>query len=323
MFVDIALATYNGAEYLPDLMKSLQAQSHPNLRIVASDDGSTDQTLSILKHSAGPVPVAVVPSKPRLNILRNFENALAHTTAPYICLSDQDDVWHIDKVKQLVRAAEEFESKEGSDVPLIVFSDLEIVDDRLGTLADSFFASTRKSSNAKLFADFVLNNHIPGCSMLVNRPLLERALPFPDVKLHDHWLVQVAALFGDFVYVDSPLIKYRQHQHNAIGLGAFGNSLMSRAINFPSKLGRFAFRRHQEWREQATDIRANIIALEARFGSSIPEPRDRKLIRAILEGDKLVMSRLFDAAATGERKLDKIGIIRAIRGGSGSPYSLR
>jgi hypothetical protein len=67
-------------------------------------------------------------------------------------------------------------------------------------------------------AVLLTQNFVTGCTVLVNRPLLERALPIPEsAVVHDWWLALVAASCGHLLYVDWPTVAYRQHDSNAIG----------------------------------------------------------------------------------------------------------
>lgn len=317
MNVDIALATYNGSRFLRPLLESLESQQQVSVRIVASDDGSMDDTLDVLRRPEATVPVVIVPGKPCGNILRNFENAIQATDAPYVALSDQDDVWDPRKLELLLARVRAIEESRGEQTPVLVFCDLEIVNRDLRVVSASFFESTLKSSRASLFRDFVLSNHVPGCAMLMNRALIDLALPFPEVDIHDHWLIEVAALFGAVEYVDQALIKYRQHGSNNIGLGASGRGGFDRIRSMFTTVPRQVIDRRKRWLKQADSIRRNMEALKIRFGETIPTA-EMVLIDAILAGNSRTVHRALRYACTGERKLDYWGLLRAISLSAGS-----
>jgi len=312
MLVDVALATYNGALFLPELLQSLQNQTQSGLRIIASDDGSKDDTLVLLAAASGATQILVAPARPRGNIMRNFENALLFTTAPYVALSDQDDVWDPRKIEKLLAAVQAIESRLGPDVPALAFCDLEIVDRSLGMISPSFFAATLKSSQALEFEDYVLNSHVPGCAMLMNRALLEKSLPFPTVSIHDHWLIQIATLFGEVSYVDEVLIKYRQHGSNNIGLGDAGRTptekMKARITSVPKQI----LRRVAKWRQQARAIRQNIDSIYERYAPELAGSPQLTLITAVRARDGKAMRRSLAKARTGERGIDKQGLIWAL-----------
>lgn len=307
--IDIALATYNGSAYLPEMLRSYEQQSHPDIRLIVSDDGSSDDTISFVNKHRSQISVQVVPSSPRKGVLRNFETAISATTSSYIALSDQDDVWHRDKLAALQKSIMEIEKEFGSDVPALVFSDLQIVDALGKVTHPSYFKSTLKSP-ATSFRDYVLSSHVPGCAMMINRALLEKALPFPEVGIHDHWLIQVATLMGKVGYVDAALMGYRQHGSNSVGLGSRSKHGLERFIWIASSIPRMVPQRLSRWRQQANSIKKNMTALISRYDGDIPNPEDRKLIMAIVDADRHGrLIKRFQGAVTGERSIDMRGIL--------------
>lgn len=317
--VDIALATYQGARYLPEQLASFAAQDYPIVHLRVSDDGSADETLALVRAADPRLEVRVADTTARKGILRNFEQAILLCDAPYVALSDQDDVWDPRKISLSMEQMAALERVHGRDMPLLVFCDIEVVDAALRTIDASFFQSTRKSADAREFRDFVLNNHVPGCAMLVNRALLDRALPFPDVAIHDHWLIQTAALLGKIGHVPVPLIKYRQHGANSIGLGAAGKSAAARV---KAQVSAMVDRPHR-WRQQASAVRASLHHLAARYGASL-RPADADLIDAVLESSSpRRLHALLKHARTGERAIDYWGALLNLRATRGSPRGRR
>lgn len=311
--VDIALATYQGARYLPEQLASFAAQDYPSVRLRVSDDGSSDATLGLVRAAAPRLGVRVANTAARKGILRNFEQAIRLCDAPYVALSDQDDVWDCRKISRSMELMRVLERKYGRDVPLLVFCDIAVVDSTLRTINPSFFQTTRKSADARDFRDFALNNHVPGCAMLMNRTLLDHAMPFPDVAIHDHWLIQVAALLGEIGHVPVPLIQYRQHGANSIGLGAVGKPMAAR---IRMRLSAIIDRPHR-WREQADAIRASLHHLAIRYGPAL-KPADAQLIDAILHPSGAGnLHALLKDARTGERLVDYWGVLRSLGAGPG------
>jgi glycosyltransferase involved in cell wall biosynthesis len=125
--IDVAMATYNGGRYLPAMLASMVEQHHPGLRLVVCDDGSSDGTVQFLETFDG-LPVDVTRNPSNLGARDNFSRALGLTTAPYVMLADQDDVWMPDKVSLMLRRMKEIEDEAGAATPILVFSDLHIVD---------------------------------------------------------------------------------------------------------------------------------------------------------------------------------------------------
>lgn len=267
--VSIALATYNGSTYLPELLASLEAQSWPNLEVVVADDASRDGTPELLASYSGRVPVRLVGGGGRVGIVGNFERALAACRGDYIALADQDDVWAPEKIADLMRDLQRVERARGHATPALAFCDIELVDAKLGCLSKSLFDITAKSRRAERLRDFLLSNHVPGCAMLVNRAALKRALPFPaGIVMHDWWLSMVVASFGEIRHVAAPHLKYRQHDGNAVGASATNQRAVAGARDECAVEA--AKRRGVSRRRQIDGIADQIRLFARRFGAELP-----------------------------------------------------
>ena len=223
--IDICLATFNGAKWIVEFLDSLVAQTHSNWRLVVSDDGSSDETIDIIKNYFADKKnnFYLVPrDKTGLGVVRNFQDALFVSQAEYVLLADQDDVWHPSKIKTLLLLMQRTERKNKK--PTLVFSDLEVVDERLNTLDRSWWSyiSIKPKWVMSLNA-MLIQNIVPGCAMMINRSLLNFALPLPKcVVMHDWWFLLVALAFGNIVYCPDKLIQYRRHTEAFTYLGAGG-----------------------------------------------------------------------------------------------------
>ncbi|HET8723403.1 MAG TPA: glycosyltransferase family 2 protein [Anaeromyxobacteraceae bacterium] len=207
--ISVVLATWQGERHLRAQLDSLLAQTLPPLEIVAVDDASTDGTLSILEAYAARDPrVRVFPSASNQGYVRNFVRGLGLARGAFVAPCDQDDVW-------LPRKLEVLRSRIGGHPA--AYSDSELVDEELRPLG-------RRMSQVKRQVDvadplmFAVGQGAPGHSMLVRRELVQACLPFPDVLPHDYWMAFQAAGRGGLLYVPEPLVLYRQHGGNAIGL---------------------------------------------------------------------------------------------------------
>lgn len=216
--VSIALATYNGGRYIKQQLDSIQDQTHQEFIVHICDDMSSDNTLENIKchdlYQQG--KVRIYPGESSLGAMKNFRRAISYCDDNYIALCDQDDFWLPEKLERLLTQVKHHE--QAGTVPVLAFSDLEIVDAVLGPLFPSFYSVSIKSSAANQPADFLVSNHIPGCAMLFNRALKKLVEPMPeDIRMHDWWIAMIAAQCGAIIYVDTPLVKYRQHNNNTIG----------------------------------------------------------------------------------------------------------
>lgn len=220
--MDVALATWNGARFLPSLLDSIAAQSYPNWRLVVRDDGSSDATHHILTEFAqrhGPRVELVEDERSRLGVMRNFEAAVARCTSNYVAFADQDDVWLPNKLDRTMQRVLSAEREYGGSTPILVHTDLSVVDADLDEIALSFVRMMRLDPVAgATIKRLLVRNVVTGCTMLANRALVEQALPFPDAAaMHDWWFALVATCLGRLEFVDEQTLLYRQHGSNSVG----------------------------------------------------------------------------------------------------------
>ena len=222
--VDILLATYNGARYLAPQLDSLLAQTHSHFRLLVSDDGSSDDTLTILRRyeAAFGGRMLLLPTDVRSGgVARNFERLMRasaeHGQARWMAFCDQDDVWLPEKTARLLAAVQALEAAHGTSTPCLAHSDLTVVDQDLQVLSPSF-AAYQRIAPADINPRTLLSvNQVTGCATLINRALLQQALPLPaGAVMHDWWLALIAGS-GARHYLPQPLMLYRQHGRNQLG----------------------------------------------------------------------------------------------------------
>lgn len=219
--VAILLSAYNGAGFLKVQLDSLLAQSYTNIEIFVRDDGSVDDTIQIL---CG-YKVNVVPASKNLGAIKSFATLLDYSVsssdAEYFMFCDQDDVWFSKKVEVTLARMLKMDAAYG-DVPLLVHTDLEVVDEDLNLIAESMWEYEYILPNKNTLSRLLIQNTITGCTMMVNRKLAEKCVSIPDgAIMHDWWMGLVASYFGKISYIDEVTIKYRQHGGNAIGAKKF------------------------------------------------------------------------------------------------------
>lgn len=237
--VDILLATYNGERYLAEQIESLLAQTFDDWRVIARDDGSSDRTVRILEDYAARHPgrfVLIEDSDAGLGACGNFGRLMEHSTAHYVMFCDQDDVWLPWKIETLMTAMRELEAECGSDAPLLVHSDLRVVDEQLNPIASSFWVyQGGDPSFARSLPRLLAQNVITGCACLCNRRLVELSLPLPDDSLmHDWWIALVAAAIGRVETLRAVTVLYRQHGSNTLGAKRLGVlAMLGRVLSDP------------------------------------------------------------------------------------------
>lgn len=223
--IDILLATRNGARWLPELLASLEAQTCQDWRLLVRDDGSEDDTLEILQtfgQRLGDRMILLAGTKPLPGPMGNFAQLLEVATASYVMFCDQDDVWLPAKVARSLETMQASEIRHGTSTPILVFSDLRVVDAELRPLADSFWQSQGLRPMRVTYRRLLVQNVVTGCTLMANRRLIARACPIPaEACMHDWWLALVAKAFGRLEPIPEPLILYRQHGGNSVGAHRF------------------------------------------------------------------------------------------------------
>jgi glycosyltransferase involved in cell wall biosynthesis len=224
--VDVLLAVYNGERYLPLLLDSLLAQTIQGFRMVVSNNRSSDETRAVLERYRERFSsrLCVLPMpEAHLSAHANFARVTEAGDAPYVMYADADDVWHPDKIERTLQAMRAGERQYGPEVPLLVHSDLRVVDEELRCLAPSFWRYQFVDPRRTELRQLILQNCVTGCTTMLNRALFNLGRPIPaDACVHDHWYALVASAFGRIVPISQPLIEYRQHGANVTGAKKWG-----------------------------------------------------------------------------------------------------
>jgi glycosyltransferase involved in cell wall biosynthesis len=221
--ISIALCTYNGERYLKEQLDSFLRQKLLPYEIVACDDASTDSTVEILEDFArtAPFPIRIYRSEHNLGLIQNFSKAASLCTGDYVAFSDQDDIWLPDRLNASFHRMKEAEREYGSDIPLLVYSDLSLIDSEGRCIRPSFMKYQKMwHSDHGLLRILLAQNTIAGNTSLCNKVLMQVSLPFPEVITnHDGWFALVAASIGKIFFIPEALVLYRQHESNAVGAG--------------------------------------------------------------------------------------------------------
>lgn len=226
--VSVALCTFNGARFVPEQLGSILGQDRAPSELVVCDDGSTDDTLTVVQdaleeyrrgaggsRAALTVLEGVVP----LGVTRNFERAVLATSEPVIALSDQDDVWHAGRLERMLARFEEDDRLD------LLHTDARLVDEVGRPLGATLFESLEVSETelaleerGQAFDVFLRRNLVTGATTVFRRRILDAAVPFPENWVHDEWLAIIAAAAGRVKVLREPTIDYRQHTGNQIGV---------------------------------------------------------------------------------------------------------
>lgn len=220
--IDILLSTYNGERWLRAQIESILAQSYGGWHLLIRDDGSTDGTVGIVDEYAQRYPGKIMRLEESNNIgcVRSYEYLLYASTAEYICFADQDDVWLEKKLENMLKLSMESEKNAPAGTPIVVCSDLRVVDEQLEVIDESFWHMIRlRPDLLQTPKQLGTCNYVTGCAMLFNRAAKELSLPFGEhAYMHDA-VVALTTLSrgGKIVISPNKDILYRQHSGNVIG----------------------------------------------------------------------------------------------------------
>lgn len=205
MKVSVALAYYDGAEYIEEQLTSILEQLGEQDEIILSVDRAFDGSMDLLKSLEEKDRRIFITNGPSKGVVKNFEHAIRMCSGDLIFLSDQDDVWLPGKVEK-VRAA--FRDEE----VMAVLHDAKIVDEHLNEIEPSFFKI--RGSATGFFKNLWRNSYV-GCCMAFRKEMVEKILPFPEeIYMHDYWIGATAEVLGKVELIKEPLILYRRHSAN-------------------------------------------------------------------------------------------------------------
>ena len=207
--ISVCLATFNGARFVERQVATILEQLEPGDELVVSDDGSSDDTVALVRAFGDP-RVRILQGPTFRSPLRNFEHAVANAKGDTIVLADQDDVWLPNKLP-LVRQLFAAETKR----PYLVVLDARIVDEDERVVYPSVQAKLHAGPG---FAKNVWANRYLGCCMAFSSDLLDVALPVPaGVDMHDIWLGQLCERVGKTAFVPAVTMLYRRHETTTTG----------------------------------------------------------------------------------------------------------
>jgi rhamnosyltransferase len=234
--IDILLATFNGDKFIENQLLSILSQTNKDWRLIIHDDGSTDDTLLIVKkYQAIDARIHVLDDQVVCrSAANNFLHLLKNATSDYVIFCDQDDIWFESKLQVLFDSIQNEHQAAAAYCNAYGYNGTHITSNQV-----SLFE--RDSLSNSLF----LNSGVQGCSLLFNRALIDILLDFPSfIVMHDHYITMGAVSFGKLKYIDLSLMLYRQHEQNVTGNIAV--SFSDRIRSFFNRANPIIDRKHYE-----------------------------------------------------------------------------
>ena len=296
--IAILMATYNGEKYICQQIDSILSQTCKDWELYIHDDGSTDNTIAAVESYVEKYPdkIHLIDGKSTGGSKYNFFYMFGQVEAPYYMTCDQDDVWLEKKIELTYDKMLTIEDK--ADISCLVYTELRVVDSELNTIADTMSGYQSLDCHKRTINQFILQNSVTGCTMMVNRALRDKMLRITDIDntiMHDWWAALVAAQFGKTAFIDEPTILYRQHGDNS--LGALGINKLSYIVR-------------RVWQKKQIQESMRLGRLQAReFAKTYNLPADSLAVRYAALEDK---SRCERQRFYKENDMYKTGIMRRL-----------
>ncbi len=286
----LLLAVYNGMPYLEEMTTSLQRQTFPDFQVLVRDDGSRDGSIDFLEKlvCADSRFHLIRDSVSRLGPAGNFM-VLLRKARGNVAFCDQDDVWAPDRLECGLETLRKAEATFGKSMPLLVHSDLRVIDGEGRLLYPSFVRHQGWDLMTTDLRTLLVTNHVTGSTMLINEPLRSLGAMAPqDIFMHDWWLAKVCAATGRLVPIPKCLVDYRQHGGNAVGASQSNPvSRIFREVRNPGKI-----------RRRVTETFQEASAMLDTYGDILPEDA-RRVLRTYAGIPSLPRARRFAALRRG------------------------
>jgi glycosyltransferase involved in cell wall biosynthesis len=203
--ISVVLCTYNGAKYIEAQLASIIAQTYAITEIIVVDDVSSDDTMAVVERAAArDSRISLSQNNFNISFTSNFESALQMAKYDYIAISDQDDIWHHQKIEKMMAAFE-------PDAAAIYCDSVRFTKDIPIHPIKNKSSRHVAGTNVRKLAMY---NTISGHALIIRKSLLEKALPIPTAVYYDWWLALQAVTSGGLQYLDEILVYQRAHDTN-------------------------------------------------------------------------------------------------------------
>lgn len=206
--ISVVVTTYNAGGYLEPQLDSILHQTYTHLEIIIADDCSTDGTIEILKNYANKDSrIKLICHAENIGFVKNLEDALSYAKGELIAISDQDDIWELEKLTLL---------QENLGHASAIYSDSQIINGA-GEFSGFTVLNMIRVNFAAEGNDPLLvlhKNHVSGHALLFNRDIL--LLPFSERFIYDHQLAFLALADKGLKFFNKPLVRHRIHGKNQV-----------------------------------------------------------------------------------------------------------
>lgn len=232
--IAILLSTYNGENYLVEQIESILSQTYSDWTLYIRDDGSQDKTVDILldyQHKFSNI-IVFQNNQTNLGPLGSYVWLMKNVESEYYMFCDQDDVWLSNKIELTFSEILKLQKASKDDLPLLVFTDLLVTDDKLNVISESMwnFWGLDKIMIPEKY--LLVTTLATGCTMLFNHQAKMVSLKFVTKAIMHDSLIALSVLSskGKIMPLKKTLINYRQHNNNVLGAMNVNNCFFSRVL---------------------------------------------------------------------------------------------
>lgn len=205
--VSVVMATYNGAKYLKEQLQSICTQTYTNLEIIVCDDDSKDETQNTIKEFAEKDGrIKYYFNKSNVGVNKNFEKAILQSTGTFIAISDQDDIWHEQKIEEQLKLFT-------NEKVILTHSASKLFTNK----NSSFVRDERFDSKMMIGCDsrrLLLRNSISGHNIIFRKSLISHIIPVPNSVYYDWWIAEVSTTVGCIAATNKIMTLHRKHESN-------------------------------------------------------------------------------------------------------------
>lgn len=220
--VAILMSTFNGERFIEEQINSIRNQTFKDWTLYIRDDGSTDETISIInRFEKKDNRIRLISDNmKRLRPMKSFLTLLKEVEADFYFFCDQDDFWKRNKLKVMINQILNQDNRK----PNLVYCNLQCVDSSLNPIDNKFNSLVGTVTGFSR----CITNDMPGCVMLINKVLrnltVKYTTNYKEIMMHDWWIALIAQFCGKIIFLNDRLILYRQHGDNAVGAGKNGST---------------------------------------------------------------------------------------------------
>ncbi len=219
--ISVLMCTYNPEEEINEQIRSIYNSGNNELKITLSifDDSNSNKNAHTSINNIQDFDVEIFQGCQQGSACSNFIYAINQIDADWLFLSDQDDIWEKCKIEEYLKIARDIDNS----IPQIIFSDASLINSKGELIASSFYQYQGLSLKVMESDDILFQNCVQGATLLLNKKminLIKESLNGEDsngIAMHDWWIAILARYYGNWTYIDKPLIQYRQHERNVVG----------------------------------------------------------------------------------------------------------